>query len=55
MLNVLSRVASEAWIGLLDVAVENQFVWTTTEEVPEYTNWFHGQPDNAGMNEVSHP
>lgn len=48
---MLRAAVTQAWIGLVDVVVENEFVWTTNEEIPEYTNWSTGQPDNAGMNE----
>ncbi len=34
------------WIGLTDLAVEGQFVWTSGEEVP-YTNWAPGEPNDS--------
>ncbi len=35
------------WIGLNDVAVEGQFVWTSGQPVT-YTNWDTGEPNNTG-------
>ena len=46
-LNVTDRAL---WIGLSDVTVEGKWVWTDNETV-QFTNWSHGQSDNAGWGE----
>jgi hypothetical protein len=33
------------WIGLTDQKFERQFLWSSTNEVPEYTNWRNGEPN----------
>jgi hypothetical protein len=35
------------WIGLTDQAAEGTFVWISGQPVT-YTNWFPGEPNNAG-------
>ena len=45
------RAVSKAWIGLEDFVVDGQFVWTTNQEVPEYTNWSEGNPSDSGHGE----
>ena len=39
--------AEQLWIGLTDEVVEGQFKWVNGEAVT-YTNWFGGQPSDAG-------
>jgi hypothetical protein len=31
------------WIGLTDQETEGKFVWSSTGQVPEYTNWESGE------------
>lgn len=38
-------MASSAWIGFTDEALEDEFVWTNGDPVT-YTNWQSGQPNN---------
>lgn len=38
---------SHFWIGANDVAAEGTFVWVTGEPFA-YTNWWSGEPNNAG-------
>jgi hypothetical protein len=33
------------WIGLSDQEIEGKFVWSSTNEVSEYTNWRTGEPN----------
>lgn len=33
------------WIGLSDQKIEGKFVWSSTNEVSEYTNWRTGEPN----------
>ncbi|KAK7500077.1 hypothetical protein BaRGS_00008624 [Batillaria attramentaria] len=42
---------SRAWMGLEDFVVEGEFVWTTSQETPKYTNWDVHQPDDAHSGE----
>lgn len=39
------------WIGLEDFAEEGRFVWSSDQEVPSYTNWGKGQPDDQNRNQ----
>ncbi len=41
------------WIGLTDLFQEGNFIWASTGEKATYTNWWAGQPDNAG-NQTEH-
>nr|KAG5686217.1 hypothetical protein BaRGS_013900 [Batillaria attramentaria] len=34
------------WIGLHDIAEEGKWVWASSHEPAEFTNWGPGQPDN---------
>ncbi|KAM4889361.1 low affinity immunoglobulin epsilon Fc receptor [Thomomys bottae] len=47
----LSKHASkDSWIGLQDLDVEGDFVWIDESPV-SYSNWFPGEPNNAGLDE----
>ncbi|KAK7456586.1 hypothetical protein BaRGS_00039312, partial [Batillaria attramentaria] len=35
------------WIGLEDIAVEGEWVWSSNRDKAEYTNWSQGQPDSS--------
>ncbi|CAK8688435.1 unnamed protein product [Clavelina lepadiformis] len=45
-----SKFLVGVWIGLNDIDVENQFVWTdgTKLEADDYTNWGGFEPNNVG-------
>merc|ERR1711953_553829 len=34
------------WIGLNDLSVEKDYVWSESHEAAEYTNWREHEPDN---------
>jgi hypothetical protein len=36
------------WIGLTDQVTEGTFKWIATGQVPTYTNWYPGEPNNFG-------
>lgn len=50
-LNGSSSVCRNLWIGLEDFVVDGQFTWQGSKEVPEYSNWKPGEPNNAHGNE----
>ena len=35
---------SEYWIGLTDQVIKGSFVWTSTGQVANFTNWLNGEP-----------
>ena len=35
-------------MGLFDFLIEDDFLWLSSQEEPEYTNWQTGQPDDLG-------
>ncbi|KAK7486442.1 hypothetical protein BaRGS_00022366 [Batillaria attramentaria] len=37
--------AHSGWLGMEDFATEGEFVWATSQELPEYTNWNSGEPN----------
>jgi hypothetical protein len=39
------------WIGLSDQKIEGKFVWSSTNEVSEYTNWRTGEPNDSKSDE----
>jgi hypothetical protein len=47
-------VVDYVWIGLEDFAQENQFVWVSTQETPEFTDWGAGEPNDYD-HDPSHP
>ena len=36
---VTALMSSDTWIGLNDIAVDENFVWVGTNSSPSYTNW----------------
>ncbi|KAK7494794.1 hypothetical protein BaRGS_00013921, partial [Batillaria attramentaria] len=44
---VRSHGGNAAWIGLEDFVIENDFVWSSSQQSPEYTNWGAGEPNNV--------
>ncbi|KAL4218162.1 C-type lectin (CTL) or carbohydrate-recognition domain (CRD) [Mactra antiquata] len=44
-------IATHWWIGLSDDDIEGKFVWYGTSKVPEYTDWFPGNPSNSAGKE----
>ncbi len=50
--NYLASVLSlqSAWIGLSDYQIEGEFRWVNGQ-LPTYTNWYPGQPNNYGNNQ----
>ncbi|XP_061183285.1 perlucin-like [Saccostrea echinata] len=34
------------WIGFSDIVVEGEWIWTSTQEPPTYSDWYPGQPDD---------
>ncbi|KAK7456587.1 hypothetical protein BaRGS_00039313, partial [Batillaria attramentaria] len=38
--------ADAVWIGLNDIAQEGKWVWDSSQQPAQFTNWGHGQPDN---------
>ncbi|KAL4218163.1 C-type lectin (CTL) or carbohydrate-recognition domain (CRD) [Mactra antiquata] len=46
---ISQRIETHWWIGLSDDDIEGKFVWYGTDNVPEFTDWFPGNPsDSAG-------
>ncbi|KAK7494843.1 hypothetical protein BaRGS_00013970, partial [Batillaria attramentaria] len=45
------RGQGHAWIGLEDIAVEGEFVWSHSRQPAEYTNWGAAEPTNVGGHE----
>ena len=50
-LNALLDAKSCYWIGLSDIAAENEFVWQHSYSPlgAKFTNWVPGEPNNAGL------
>ncbi|XP_025079230.1 low affinity immunoglobulin epsilon Fc receptor-like [Pomacea canaliculata] len=48
---IKSHAVRGAWIGLEDFVEEGRFVFASNQEVPSYTNWGHGQPDDLNRNQ----
>ncbi|XP_062568464.1 perlucin-like isoform X2 [Saccostrea cucullata] len=42
-----NKLTGSYWIGLSDIQAEGEWVWTTSQKTPTYSNWYPGQPDNA--------
>ena len=40
------------WIGLTDMVQEGVWIWISSGKQAEYTNWYPGDPNNAG--EIEH-
>ncbi|XP_072177025.1 echinoidin-like [Diadema setosum] len=45
--NTVATTGDGFWIGYNDIRSEGTWVWNDQSTTP-YTNWRHGQPDNAG-------
>merc|ERR1711997_1168477 len=41
----------EPWLGLTDLKDEGTFLWSSSGQEANYTNWKPGEPDNSGGNE----
>ncbi len=39
-----SNYSSEYWIGLTNQVIRGAFVWTSTGQVANFTNWLNGEP-----------
>ena len=39
------------WIGAKDETTESEFVWEKAQEQLSFTNWYDGEPNNAGNGE----
>jgi len=54
LLSYMSRKYDDAfsfWIGAKDESTESEFVWETSQERLSFTNWYDGEPNNAGNGE----
>lgn len=43
---VKKLVSGSFWIGLSDILVDGEWLWVSTQTVAQYTNWWHGEPNN---------
>ena len=48
---VTAAAGNKVWIGGTDAASEDTWKWDSTGTPLWYTNWYSGQPDDAGGNE----
>ena len=44
-------ITDAVWFGLNDIATEDTFVWASTGQETNYTDWRTGEPNNHGAGE----
>ncbi len=51
-LNTTFGYSTKYWIGFNDIETEGTWVWDNGE-TPGYTNWYSGEPNNLGNEDVA--
>ena len=47
-----AATVAKTWTGLNDFVHEGQFVWSSTMEAAEYTNWAVGEPNDDSTDQL---